>query len=469
MSVQRPNLPMLVGPEPPAPVFAAGGGEELAPPGMSLTQLMCIFRAYWKRSLIGLFALVFVFGVLIKLLPKSYVATTTLIVSRGDKDPLASPDFPAGWNNTYIPTQIQLIQSSVVLEPVIRRLQLLTDPEFTGGFRGPPAALGQAVLINLYKAINVSQGAGSDLLFISAASRSPQKAATLANTVADVYLQLNRQEIDRPAAQRAKVYSEELAQLRASTVAAQNQVAAYRQRHGLIDLAPGTNDEVEAALTDLEQKLLSAENNERDLEAHLTARAWGSGAADVTSTRTLAGKLAEEESDLARMRQTLGPRYPDVLELESQIAATKQAIAAGLSSQLAAAHTMVAQYSAAVQAQRELVLKRRRVQDQGTKLLLELESAEATYKRALDGYPQIEFASSGSFSDVALISSATPPVQATKPHKMKYFLACCILSFGLAFGVPFGYELLLNRRLRCRDDLERHFGIPVLAQFDPIR
>jgi hypothetical protein len=34
---------------------------------------------------------------------------------------------------------------------------------------------------------------------------------------------------------------------------------------------------------------------------------------------------------------------------------------------------------------------------------------------------------------------------------------------------PLIYELLFNRRLRCRDDIERMFGIPVLAQFDPIR
>lgn len=465
MSALRPYLPQVPTHEPPE---LAPGGEEAGAPGFSVAQLICIFRAYWKISAIALLALVLVFAVLIKLLPKSYVATATLIVNRGDKNPLASPDFPAGWANTYIPTQIQLIQSSVVLDPVIRQLNLLSDRSFTGGFRGSEAQLRETVLLNLYKTISAEQGAGSDLLFISAESRSPQEAATLANTVSDVYLKLNREEIDRPAAQRAEVYSQELAQLQAATVAAQNNVAAFRQQHGMIDLAPGNNDESEVALSDLEQKLLTAENSERDLEAHLSSQAWGSGAEDVNSTRTLAGKLAEEESDLASLRETLGPRHPKVLQLQSQIAATRQAIAAGISSQLAAARQMVEQYSAAVKAQRDIVLKRRRVQDEGTKLMLELQSAEATYKRALDGYPEVQFASTGGASDVALISPATPPVQATKPPKKKYFLASCVLSFGLAFGVPFIYELLLNRRLRCRDDLERHFGIPVLAQFGPI-
>jgi len=38
----------------------------------------------------------------------------------------------------------------------------------------------------------------------------------------------------------------------------------------------------------------------------------------------------------------------------------------------------------------------------------------------------------------------------------------------VAVAAPFGYELFLNRRLRCRDDLEKHFGIPVLAQLGPL-
>jgi hypothetical protein len=128
----------------------------------------------------------------------------------------------------------------------------------------------------------------------------------------------------------------------------------------------------------------------------------------------------------------------------------------------------VTQYSAAVQAQRQLVLSQRRVQDQGTKMLLELDSAEATYKRALDGYSQIQFASTGASNDVTLVSRAVPPVKALKPNKPKFFMMALVFSIGLAFGIPFVFELFLNRRLRCRDDLERNFGIPVLAQFGPI-
>jgi len=37
-------------------------------------------------------------------------------------------------------------------------------------------------------------------------------------------------------------------------------------------------------------------------------------------------------------------------------------------------------------------------------------------------------------------------------------------AFILGLGVPLGLELF-HRRIRCRDDLERHHGIPVLVEF----
>ncbi|HJS89926.1 MAG TPA: hypothetical protein VJ738_08195 [Steroidobacteraceae bacterium] len=468
MSIIKSNLPVPMGNEPlPVSTFAPVD-DELSSAGLSLTQLIAILRAHLKRSLLILACLIVASAFIISILPRSYVATATLIVNRTDQNPLASPDLPRGWDNTFIPTQLDLIRSPAVLQPVIDRLHLMSNPEFTRGYSGDPAVVREEVFSNLYDALTVFQGSGSELLYVSAAAKRPDEAAAIANVVAMEYLKLNRERIEEPAIQRAKVYSQELEQLRQQTVSAQESVAAFRQKHGMINLAPGSDDEAEAALNDLEQKLLAAENQERSIQAQLEARAWGTMTAGSNSTSDLASKLSADEAELARMRETLGRRHPAVLELQSQISATRHAIAAGLAAQLADAKKLVARYSAAVDAQRDQVLKRRRVQDEGTKLLLELQSAEATYKRALDGYPQIEFASSDGFSDVSLVSLAAPPVRAIKPNKLKYFLAACALSLGLAFGIPFGYELFVNRRLRCRDDFERHFGIPVLAQFDPL-
>jgi uncharacterized protein involved in exopolysaccharide biosynthesis len=175
------------------------------------------------------------------------------------------------------------------------------------------------------------------------------------------------------------------------------------------------------------------------------------------------------------LRATLGTKHPKVVELTSQMEATRrslaeevQSLSANNSVQVARARDLEAKYRTALETERTRLLERRGLQDQSAKLVLELQSAQATYKRALDGYDQIVFASAGNYNDVTLVSRADPPVKAEKPNKLKLFLVGCVASLGLGLAGPFAYELFLNRRLRCRDDLERHFGIPVLAQLDPL-
>ena len=95
----------------------------------------------------------------------------------------------------------------------------------------------------------------------------------------------------------------------------------------------------------------------------------------------------------------------------------------------------------------------------------EYQVANEAYANALRSKDQVEFAKTGDYKDVTKVSDAVPPVKSSKPNKKKLFLMALVLSFGLAVGGPFAYELLLDRRIRCRDDLERSFRIVMLAEF----
>jgi polysaccharide biosynthesis transport protein len=472
----RPNLPIAAAE--PEVTLPAAGYEESTQGGMSMAQVICILRAYWLKSLITFFALVVVMFVGIKLMPKVFVATVTLIVNLDNKDPLAAREFAGGGAQTasYVPTQIELIMSRVVLQPVVDRLKLTTDDEFSHGFGGSPVAVNEVVTKNLHDVLQVQQGVNSQLLYISASAKTPDRAAELANAVADEYLKQERQRTNQPAGARAERYAKQLQELREKTIAAQDRVTEFRQQNGMTEIESNTTDVEGAALADLQQKLEAAQNQRREIEGRqLGAHADSTSVLDSNAVIALRSSLATQEARMAELRATLGPKHPRVIELESQMAATRRSLAGEVQSisasnglQLARARELEAKYQAAVNAERNRLLERLGLQDQGAKLLLELQSAQATYKKALDGYDQIVFASAGDYSDVSLISRADPPAKPEKPNKLKWFLMSCVLSLGLALAGPFGYELLLNRRLRCRDDLERHFGIPVLVQLGPI-
>jgi succinoglycan biosynthesis transport protein ExoP len=473
----RANLPIAAAATEPEVALPASGFEESAQGGMSMTQVICILRVYWLKSLIAFIALVAVSTVLIKLMPKVFVATATLIVNFDNKDVLAGRDFAGGQQaNSFVPTQIELIMSRVILQPVAERLKLTSDPQFTRGFQGTPIALNEIVTKNLHDVLMVQQGVNSQLLYISASAKTPDRAAELANAVADEYLRQERQRTNQPAGERAERYSKQLVELREKAIAAQDRVTEFRQQNGMTNIESNFNDVEGAGLADLQSKLEAAQNLRREIETkQLDAHADSTAALDSNAVIALRSSLATQEAKMAELRETLGPKHPKVLELESQMEATRRSIANEVQSisanqgvQLARAKELEAKYQAAMNTERQRLLERRGLQDQGAKLILELQSAQAAYKKALDGYDQIMFASAGNYSDVSLISRADPPARPEKPNKLKLLMMSIVASFGMAFAIPFGYELLLNRRLRCRDDLERNFGIPVLAQLGPI-
>ncbi|MFX9646060.1 hypothetical protein ABTO71_18415, partial [Acinetobacter baumannii] len=81
-----------------------------------------------------------------------------LIVDSDVKDPLAGRDFPVEMIANYVSTQIELMTSPIVLVPVIERLHLTQDKNFTAGFAGTPEALREFVQRNLAASLAVERG-----------------------------------------------------------------------------------------------------------------------------------------------------------------------------------------------------------------------------------------------------------------------------------------------------------------------
>jgi protein tyrosine kinase modulator len=448
--------------------------------GMSVVQFITIGRAYWKQSVAIALTTIMLAAVGIKLLPKTYTATATLIVSR-NSDPLAAqltPDQIGNGNNVNnATTQMELMTSPIVLLPVVDKLGLTANKDFVDGFRGgSTSALRDYAERTLAKRVETDTGRGGELIYISASGRSPAEAVALANGVADVYMEEERQRLDAPATERAQRYSQDLVELRAKAEAAQQSLTDFRQQNHLTDLNEAAPDSETQALTALEAQLLDAQNRERALEARQAGQEDTADEAlesqQISGLKTQLSTLREQQ---AQIETTLGPRHPEVLALQARISSTQNALdraigtlSANTATQLTRVRELESSLTRAVTNERAKVLKLRQLQDEGQKLELELESAQSVYKRALDGYDQIMFASVDHSTDVSLVSRAIPPIKSSKPNKLKLLLASAFAALLMSLALPMGYELLLNRRLRCRDDIERAFGIPVLAEFSAI-
>lgn len=380
-------------------------------PGMSLPQLASILWAYRKFSLLIAASVILLAALACAVWPRTYTATATLMVNFEVNDPLAGHEFPTGLLGSYLATQVELARGSEVLQPVIERLGLDRKKKYIAGYSGDADGLRDWVEIGLRKKLTVEQGkSGSQLIYVSYSASKPAEAAQIANAVAEVYSERQYTRLTQPATERAKRYTDQLAELKSNVVRAQEQVTDFRQKNGLVDA-----------------------DARADVDMHSTL------------IQTLKGQLATQTMQMAQLRPTFGPRHPQVLELQSQIGATQQALA-----------TELGAYSNKANAERV-----------AAKYQLELETSQAVYARALDGYDQVKLASAGGYSNVEFVSRATPPPRPSKPKVMILMTLACLAGLALGLVVPLAYELL-NRRVRSRDDMERDHGIPVLVELGPI-
>ena len=385
--------------------------RDYAHPGMSPTQFASIFWAHRWLSLLIAAVVIMAVGTACALWPRTYEATATLMVNFEVNDPLSGREFPTGLLGSYMATQVELARGSEVLLPVIDQLHLTQQKDYVAGYSGEAQGLRDWVETRVQKNLLVEQGRfGSQLIHVTYAARRPAEAAQVANAVGEEYAKQQYQMLTGPASQRAKRATEQLGELKDKVTRAQEQLTDFRQRSGLVDADARVDVDMHASLI-----------------------------------QSLKAQLATQSSRMAELRPTLGERHPQVQELQSQISVTRQQL-----------KTELRAYSDKSTA--ELT---------GTKYQLELQSAQSSYARALDGYDQIKFASSGGYNNVNFVSRATVPPKASKPKVGIIMFLAVVVGGALGLAIPFFYELL-NRRVRCRDDLERDHGIPVLIELGPI-
>lgn len=462
-------------PTPPALAFSLTPDSYMRP-GLSASQLWTIFWAYRKLTAAIAIAIVTLTIFVLTLWPRTYEATATVLVNYEVNDPLNGKEFPIGLLSSYLATQTELMRSPEMLLTVVDKLDLTNDKDFKAGFYGEKAELRDFVQQKLSKTLTIQQGQfGSYLIHVTAAARDADQAARIANTVAETYKEQEFSRSTNPATERAKRYAAQLKQLSAKVNQSQEEFTAFHQQNSIVDNGDGTPAVELAALNELEQQLLGAQRARRVSESKLAGdTASGDEVMASQLVQSIKTQLATQEAKLAEIMTTMGPRHPQVIELNSQIAASRRMLerevdgySRNVATSLVTAQQLEQKLQRAVAAQRQKVLETTRLHDQAAKYRLDLQSAQAVYKRALDGYDQVMFASLGNYTNVDIVSKATPPVKASKPRVLAYFVLGLVAALGLGLSLPLAYELA-NRRMRCRDDFERDNGVPVLVEFDPL-
>ncbi|MEO1407793.1 MAG: GumC family protein, partial [Pseudomonadota bacterium] len=441
-----------------------------------------------------------------------YSTTTKVIVdsrTTGPGDELFYEGL--GTSTAEIDTEVQIIRSRKLLERVVERLDLVSVPEFNpsllddgsgpsfignifsfigGLFSGgdgeeervlteqerAQGTFARAVAI-LESKITVTRFGATFIIDIGVSSEDPRLAARLANTIADEY-QVDQLNAKLEATERSLSFlSERLDGLRQQVTDAEARVADYKRQND-IQTAEGTTL-TEQEITRVTGDLIAAEADLAERQARLsnvrsTLASGGNldGVAEVLNSTVITDlrrQQSEVEGERAELRARYGPRHPEIIRINNEVADVENKINAEVSrivTSLEGEVNVARQRISSLRNNRGQLNARLNRNNQAQVGLAELErnaeSARLIYQESLDLFNEASSTEDYATPDARVLATANVPNSPSLPRTKLNILLGIILGSILAGGLALIAELLDNY-FSTAEDIERMFGLPSIG------
>jgi exopolysaccharide transport family protein len=482
------------------PDFGAGR----APADGDILDLKRMIDVLWRRRMVVIATTVLFlaagFGYLI-LAPAKYTAITSIVIDtkrfqlQGDLIAETAVDQAA------VESQIQTIKSEAVARNVVKSLNLTDDAEFAGVAEsflrqlilalgldtaaGPVSdeAMSRRAIARFRSMVDANRVGKSYVVGITFTSLDPNKAARIANEVAEAYI-VDQLDARFQASQRASLWLQQrIGDLRDQASSAFRAVQDYKMENNIIDTSGKLNSELE--LDELASALARARAETSQAKAKLdritsVVASNNHGAlgvpdqavADALNNQVIV-RLRQQYLDAQKQEAEYSNRYgrthTAVVNLRNEMAGLQRAIWDEVQR---IAETYKSEYEIA--RSREQAIEKRVTevfqQSSGTRQaqvkLRELETTAQTYRTLyenfLNRYTQAVQQATFPSTEARVITPASPPDSKSSPRTGLTLLAALIGGMGLGVGAAFAVEGL-DRVVRTRQQLERDLRLVSLG------
>ncbi|WP_199086487.1 exopolysaccharide transport family protein [Bosea sp. ASV33] len=445
-----------------------------------LTDPAWIVGTLWARR--GLILLMAVLGLVLAifgslLIAPKYVSTAQLFIDPRDLRVLQNDVSPntVGSDPTsitgYLESQARVIASDSIKSRVVERLGLDRDPDFGGASAGflsrllgtdtglsPKATL--YALAALDRTVSVRRGERTFVIDISATAQDPDKAAKIANALAEAYLE-DQTAVRAEAAQRATTaLTGRLEELRNRLRTAEEKAEKYKEANNIVGVGGRSLSEEQLSLNNAQlvaarTRATEAKAKYDQITATRAANIEAGAIPEAVASNTMTALRAQLGAALAReadLVSSLGARHPALASSQSQVRDARRQIADELSRIARAAK---AEYDRAVEAERQLARRvdqltagqyaAGRASVQLRELEREVESSRAIYDAFLKRARETGELGGIDTTNARIISPAMPPLEKSGVSRRTLALLGLVggggvgmlLALGLAlFAVP---------------------------------
>lgn len=426
-----------------------------------------------------------------------YQATTTLLIEASRPKVVSVEEVYSGMsaNREYFQTQSEIIQSRDVALRVIKALKLWDHAEFNprkeptwwSGFIkwGEPKPtepwteerLAEAVYPQFAQQLDVQLVRMSQLVKIRFQATDKQLAARVANTVAEQYIESDREARFIMAQNALSWLNNQMTGLRKKLDDSERALQHYREAHGLIALKADGQGGIGAQLNDVTTMLVSARARRAEAEnAYRQAKSVTNGdyssiPAVVSNPLVLEAKRQEAEAErkVSELAQRYGPAHPKMIQAEGELKTMRQITKRQIDTVIA---SLTQSYDVARGTERSL--EQTLAQAKGSVIALNRKEAElsvlereaASNKQLFEMFMNRTKETSAAQDLQAAVARIVDPARvADHPVKPKKGLIVTIATL-LAMIVGALIALLLDRldnRINSIDDVEIHLHYPALA------
>lgn len=441
---------------------------------------------HWRWLILGAVALGIAFAIIVTLLTTPiYRAWVSLEVNPPSFD---VSEEQSKQRETYqdpydvVATQVGLLTSKSVAERTAQELNLGNNPNFVPqrGDASTRLRLATGVVQAGLKADVPREG---QLIKFSFDSASPQIAATVANGIAESFINTSLQRRYEASAYARKFLERQIAKTRGDLEKSERSLVAYAQAQGIINTAVGPDGKpsnsdagspqgeslmaLNKALAEATARRVSAEG------AYRGALAAGPTTEVTASTQVLRQQRAALEADYQQKRTFMKPDHPEMQSIRAQIDELDKQIARE-SSQMSASrnNTLLQEYRAASSAEGALqsrveglkgaVLNLRGRSIQYNILQREVDTNRSLYDALLQRYKEIGVAGGIGSAPVSIVDRADTPVSPYKPNLLLNLLLGIAGGLLAGIGAAIGLEFI-NDTIKTREDVRSKLGLACLG------
>jgi succinoglycan biosynthesis transport protein ExoP len=403
--------------------------------------------------------------------------------------------YEAPIDTSFVSSQVEILKSDNIASAVIKKLNLTNSPEFggdrSGSVNASPSTIAEEdkkvasrrevnAVGGLVGRLTVNRVGLTYIIEIIYRSLDPDRAAQIANTVADTYItdQLNAK---YEAARRAAVWLQDrINELHDQVAAAETAVVDFKKKHNLVNIGgPGDRLIGQQQISELNTNLVASRAAAAEAKARLDRinEVLKSGSVNATVTDTLksdvVSRLRSQYFDLSLREADWSSRYGKdhlaAVNLRKQMQDIRDAIFEEVKR---LAETYKSDLEIATQREEGLrnelsrTVAQSQTSDSAEITLRQLEASAQSYKTLYNNFLQryTESVQQQSFpiSEARLISPATPPTAKSSPKTLFILGVSCLFGSVLGFGIGWLRDRA-DRAFRTTEDVEHFLDLDCLA------